>query len=123
MENGDRHIVKRNRRRHETDAVPSREEIGMLYVLRHKETSQILSTTLRNVYDLAYHGPVFWDNRREAEQTCESYLNEQNVDHGDHENWELIEISQDQLKRCNVKLNNEQDKTLFMGENGKVFVK
>lgn len=82
----------------------------MPFVLRHTETLQLFSCHLLNQYDLTYYGTKSWDILPPPAE-YRQYLAEQGVEELDK--WEVIEITPDQLKMCNVKLNNNPAHRLY----------
>ncbi|MFE5317504.1 hypothetical protein ACFQ88_02230 [Paenibacillus sp. NPDC056579] len=76
----------------------------MPFVLKHKQTSQLYTCNLINVYRLPYYGTKFWDFEDDAATSYIPFLESkgQPVDE-----WELLELSENQLKLCNVKLKND----------------
>ncbi|WP_144028999.1 hypothetical protein [Paenibacillus rigui] len=77
----------------------------MPLVLKHKITNQIYTCMLVNNYQLAYYGTKYWEGREEAEQQLNSFLASQGIE--DMQAWGLLELSENQLKLCNVKLKND----------------
>lgn len=82
----------------------------MPFVLQHSVTMQLYTCKLINHYDLEYYGTKFWSNAEEA-QEYPAFLKEQGID--DASFWNLIEISEQQLKVCNVKLKNDPLNQLY----------
>ncbi|OCT13732.1 hypothetical protein A8709_19315 [Paenibacillus pectinilyticus] len=83
----------------------------MPYVLQHKETGQIYTSTLVNNYGLAYYGVKFWMELEEAEAQALSYLETQSAP--ELSRWQLIELEENEMKICNVKLRNSAQLQLF----------
>jgi hypothetical protein len=92
--------------------------IEMPFTLKHKETAEIFTCELINIYDFKYHGVKIWVNRLTAEAEYASFLLEQGLD--ELWNWEPIELDENQVKLGNVKLNNNPAKRLFLTTEGKV---
>jgi hypothetical protein len=91
------------------------------FVLVNKKTSEIFTSMLINVYKIPYYGTKFWDQREDAETEIESFLLAQGID--DLAGWDIIEVEEMFLKLCNVKLNNDSRKRLFVNEQGKPIAK
>lgn len=77
----------------------------MPYVLKHKQTSQLYTCSLINVYRLPYYGTKCWDYEDDARSSYIPFL--ESKDPAAVQDWELMEISENQLKLCNVKLKND----------------
>jgi hypothetical protein len=90
----------------------------MPYVLKHKDTSELFTCKLINVYDFEYHGVKMWNNQDIAEAEYASFLLEKGLD--ELWNWELLELAENLIKLGNVKLNNNATKRLFLTLEGKV---
>jgi hypothetical protein len=86
----------------------------MPYVLKHQDTSQIYTCTLVNNYKLAYYGTKNWDYEDDATAELNEFLQSQEVQEPDA--WKLLELSENQLKLCNVKLKNDPRLVLFWDE-------
>ncbi|MDP5274125.1 hypothetical protein [Chengkuizengella axinellae] len=86
----------------------------MPFVLKHKESAQIYTCTLINIYKLPYYGTQFWDSLQEAEEELPVFLEQEQVN--DAKLWELYEITEQKLKVCNVKLNNNEMKVLYLND-------
>jgi translation initiation factor 2 alpha subunit (eIF-2alpha) len=82
----------------------------MPFVLQHTGTSQIYTCRLINQYQLEYYGTKFWESEKEA-QEYPAFLAERGIE--DAALWKLIEISEQQLKLCNVKLKNDPLNRLY----------
>jgi len=96
----------------------------MPFVLRHKESSRIYTCTLVNSYKLAYYGTKYWDYEEDAAAEVDSFLRAQFVNESEIEKWSIMEISEHQLKMCNVKLKNDPRLTLYWDEsNGTLHVR
>lgn len=91
-----------------------KEDIRLPFVLKHDKTSQIFTCTLVNHYQLAYYGTKYWDDESEALAEFPSFLRSQAVD--EIESWQLYEISDNELKLCNVKLKNDPRLILLWDE-------
>jgi len=90
----------------------------MPFVLKQKQTDEILTCELINNYDFQYHGVKAWNNHSTAEAEYASFLLEQGLD--ELWNWELFEFDENQVKIGNVKLNNNPAKHLFLSKEGKM---
>jgi hypothetical protein len=90
----------------------------MPYVIKEKETAEIYTCELINIYDFKYHGVKVWNDRAAAEAEYASFLLEQGLD--ELWSWEIIELEENQVKLGNVKLNNNAAKRLFLSPEGKV---
>lgn len=77
----------------------------MPFILKHKATGLVFTCMLVNHYQLPYYGTKFWDTREEAEQQYESFLMSQHEE--EPKDWSLMELTENQLKLCNVKLKND----------------
>ena len=76
----------------------------------------MLARLQRNIYDLEYFGAAAWDTAEEAESGRIGSLTGETAE--DPAMWEVKEISDNRLKLCNVKLNNNPRMRLYMAENG-----
>ncbi len=92
----------------------------MPFILKHRESDEVFTTTLKNIYNLYYYGTKYWDDGEEAEQERESFLDEMNA--ANKHDWELIEVDERLLKLCNVKLANNPSLKLLLDEQGKPYV-
>jgi uncharacterized protein involved in tellurium resistance len=90
----------------------------MSFVLKHKETGEIFSCTLKNIYDFEYHGVKVWDDADAAGAELGAVTAEQ----GDDQpwTWEVAELDEAKVKMCNVKLNNNPAKRIYMTAEGKL---
>lgn len=90
----------------------------MPYVLKHKETGEIFSCSLTNIYDFTYHGVKAWDELSEAAAECGPLA----VEYGYNEPWlwEVTPLEENKLKLCNVKLNNNPSKRIYLLEDGRL---
>jgi hypothetical protein len=86
------------------------------YVLKHKDSSRIYTCTLVNNYKLAYYGTKNWDYEEDAAAEAQPFLQAQQA--ADSEAWELLELTENQLKMCNVKLKNDPRLSLYWDEAG-----
>jgi hypothetical protein len=75
------------------------------YVMKQAVTSQLYTCILVNGYRLPYYGTKYWDEEEAAQTGFKDFLTLQGVPELD--SWELFEISENQLKMCNVKLKND----------------
>lgn len=105
----------------------------MPFVLKHKQTSQIATDTLINVYDLPYYGVKFWHDEATAAAEKDAYLKGKNAsdqnswdikgkDMSDQDAWEVIEVEEMAMKLFNVKLKNNPSLRLYLDEQGKAYV-
>ena len=88
----------------------------MPFVLRNSKTTEVLTTTLINIYAITYHGAKYWDMREDAEREYVELLAQKQIPHP--EDWEVIEIEDHQLKVFNVKLKNNPKRKLFVDADG-----
>jgi hypothetical protein len=79
----------------------------MPYILKHETTGLIAAATLRNIYDLDYYGAEWWTSEDEALQVAAG-----------RSQWHPVHITEAKLKILNVKLNNNQNRSLFLNEDG-----
>lgn len=91
----------------------------MPFVLQHSQTLQLYTCMLVNHYGLSYYGTKYWDTAEEYHGDSDS-LRENGI--RDVEACQLVEITAEQLKLCNVKLKNDPTNLLFW-ENGRAIVK
>ncbi|NHN30603.1 hypothetical protein G9U52_12250 [Paenibacillus sp. S3N08] len=77
----------------------------MPYVIKHKQTSELYTCTMVNGYRLPYYGTKNWEYVEDAEADYAQFLVAQGE--AELEEWELLELSENQLKMCNVKLKND----------------
>lgn len=92
----------------------------MPYVLKHKQTGEIYSCTLINIYDIPYHGAKSWEDAETAEEQYAGFLHERNEDANA---WRLSEVEDSRMKMFNVKLNNDPNRRLFMDQDGRITVR
>lgn len=90
----------------------------MPYALKNKKTSELFSCTLLNVYDLPYHGVKLWEESAAAEAEARAFLAERGVE--DPEEWEIVSLDENRAKLCNVKLNNNPKKRVFLADDGSI---
>jgi hypothetical protein len=90
------------------------------FILLHKESSEIYSCTLKNSYDLPYHGTKFWNLKENADEELVAFLSERSMNSAE---WSLIEVEEEQLKMFNVKLKNDSRYHIYLVENGKTLAK
>jgi hypothetical protein len=90
----------------------------MPFVIKEKQSAEIYTCELINIYDFRYHGVKVWNNRAAAEAEYASLLLEHGVD--ELWSWEIIELEENQVKLGNVKLNNNAAKRLFLTPEGKM---
>lgn len=80
----------------------------MPFVLRNRDTGEIRSSMMTNVYDLPYYGANHWETREEAERERADMPAE----------WEVLEVAEERLKLFNVKLRNNPRLRLYLGPDG-----
>jgi hypothetical protein len=90
----------------------------MPFVIKQKDSAEIYTCELVNIYDFKYHGVKVWNNYAAAEAEYASFLLEQGQD--ELWKWEIYELDENQVKLGNVKLNNNTTKRLFLSPGGKV---
>lgn len=90
----------------------------MPYALKHKETSELFSCTLVNIYQFSYYGVKLWDDQETAEKEFAAFVASQGVD--EPWIWEVTELDENQAKLGNVKLNNNPNKRVFLSEDGTI---
>lgn len=83
----------------------------MPFVLLHKQSSEIYTCPLINLYNFPYYGTKAWEDRDEAENEYSAFLSERGT--APVSDWDLFELEEHKLKLCNVKLNNNPKKRLF----------
>lgn len=83
----------------------------MPFVLQHSKTGRIFSCMLTNKYDLEYYGIKSWLSEEEARRYPE-FLTSQGV--FDADLWQVVEVSENQLKLFQVKLNNNPANRLYL---------
>jgi hypothetical protein len=83
----------------------------MPYVLQHKISEQIYTSTLVNHYGLAYYGVKFWLNQDEVDDQYLTFL--QSMEGIMTEDWQIIELEEGEMKLCNVKLKNDPSLRVF----------
>lgn len=93
----------------------------MPFVLKHKQTSELYTCMLINRYDIPFYGTKSWEELTEAEDTYAEFLKERGLT--DSSEWELVEVEEHKLKMCNVKLNNNPNKRVFLAANGMIETK
>jgi hypothetical protein len=84
------------------------------YVLKHFVTSQLYTCSLINGYRLAYYGTKNWDQESSAISEYKQFLQAQGV--SDIDSWGLLELTENQLKMCNVKVKNDPRYSLHWDE-------
>ena len=90
----------------------------MGYVLKHKQTAELFSCMLVNVYDLPYYGVKAWEDQETALEEYPSFHAGCGIDEpGD---WEVTELEDKLVKLANVKLNNNPNRAVCLLENGKL---
>ncbi|SFL81307.1 hypothetical protein SAMN03159341_11068 [Paenibacillus sp. 1_12] len=86
----------------------------MPYVIKHAITSKLYTCMLVNGYRLPYYGTKFWDDEEAALHEYQDFLDKQNIT--EPSSWELLELTENQLKMCNVKLKNDSRVILHWDE-------
>lgn len=76
----------------------------MPYILRHRETGEVLASMQRNHYDLDYYGVKWWDRPEQAEAERIKLPDLAAADGG--EAWEAVQAEEQRIKLMNVKLRN-----------------
>lgn len=84
----------------------------MPYVLWNRETGEVATAVLRNVYDLDYYGAEWWETEEEAAQAAAS-----------RPGWTPIAVDASRLKLFNVKLNNDAGRRLYLDGDGTIRIK
>lgn len=88
----------------------------MSFVMKNKHTAQLFSCELINIYELSYIGVKAWETREEAESEWEAFLLVHDIQPSS--DWELLELTEHQMKMCNVKLANNPRRRVYMSEQG-----
>ncbi|MBP3963349.1 hypothetical protein [Paenibacillus lignilyticus] len=91
----------------------------MPIVLRHRMTGEIACGMLRNVYDFAYYGALWWEDNETAEQQAEQALIERGFIEPTSD-WDLLEVKEERLKLFNVKLNNNPTRKIVLEQDGTI---
>ena len=89
-------------------------------VLRHRTTGEIACGMLRNVYDFAYYGALWWDDNETAERQAASALAQAGYE--EDPGWDVLEIREERLKLFNVKLNNDSRRRLLLHPDGTIAI-
>ncbi|WP_442604249.1 hypothetical protein [Paenibacillus sp. KN14-4R] len=86
----------------------------MTFVLQHRDSEQIYTRILVNHYELAYYGVQNWSSEEEAQAhlLADPSLREQES----KVLWEVLEVSEHQLKMFNVKLKNDPKYLLYWSQ-------
>ncbi|QYR19040.1 hypothetical protein KZ483_13750 [Paenibacillus sp. sptzw28] len=92
----------------------------MPIVLRHRTTGEIACGLLQNVYNFAYYGALWWDDKETAEERSGQALTAAGFEQAS--DWELLEVKEERLKLFNVKLNNDPKRQLIMEGDGTITV-
>lgn len=93
----------------------------MPFVLKHKDTGEIFSCSLTNIYDFRYHGVKVWEDAAAAEAEKGSVTAEQGYDQPWE--WEAVELPEERVKLCNVKLNNNPSRRIYLTGDGALVTK
>lgn len=94
----------------------------MPFVLRHRESQEIATATLINIYKIPYWGAKVWDAREDAEKEKADFLNSLEVLASEHDAWDFIEVDESKVKMMNVKLNNLANRRVHMNEQGQLSI-
>ena len=89
-----------------------------MFALKNEETGELYTCELINIYDFPYHGVKVWEEEPEARAAYGSFLVEKGVDQPWQ--WGICELSGEQVRLCNVKLNNNPMKKLFLTAQGRI---
>jgi hypothetical protein len=89
-----------------------------MHALKNRSTGELFSCSLVNIYDFPYHGVKVWQDADEARAEYASFLALQGVN--EPWVWELHELEENQVRLCNVKLNNNPAKRLFLTAEGRI---
>ncbi|RAP78259.1 hypothetical protein [Paenibacillus montanisoli] len=90
----------------------------MPFVLRDRITGEIACGMLRNVYDFAYYGALWWEDIDAAGQAAERALAEHGYER--FADWDILEVKEERLKLFNVKLNNDPRRRLLLEQDGAI---
>ncbi|WP_219837478.1 hypothetical protein [Paenibacillus sp. R14(2021)] len=90
-------------------------------VLRHRASGEIACGMLKNTYDFAYYGAIWWEDIETAERQFSEAL--ALAGYADDSGWDLLEIKEERLKLFNVKLNNDRRRVLFLEMDGSLQVR
>ncbi|GAA3401189.1 hypothetical protein ACFFNY_14610 [Paenibacillus hodogayensis] len=88
----------------------------MPYVLKHAESAELFACTLVNRYDLPYFGVKDWEDEEAAVREKAGFLEARGV--GESSSWEVVPVTEMQLKLANVKLKNDPGRRVFLDEDG-----
>ncbi|WP_314588692.1 hypothetical protein [Paenibacillus terrigena] len=91
----------------------------MPFVLHHTATHQIYACLLRNGYDLIYYGVKYWEDEEAAKAELPDFLASHDI--LDADTWSLLEVDEQVLKLCNVKLKNSPKYICFLGAEGRPY--
>ncbi|MBM7563321.1 hypothetical protein [Paenibacillus sacheonensis] len=92
----------------------------MPIVLRHRDSGEIACGTLKNVYDFAYYGALWWEDNETAERQASESLALAGYENDG--GWDLLEVKEERLKLFNVKLNNDGRRRLQLRPDGMIAV-
>lgn len=93
----------------------------MPYVLKHKDSGELFSCMMTNIYDFQYYGVKAWDDAETAAAERGSLTAEHGYDQPWE--WEVTELAEDRVKMGNVKLNNNPSKRVYLADGGKLEVR
>jgi len=89
----------------------------MPFVLHHASSGQMYTCMLVNNYRLPYYGVKFWESEAEAAEQASAFLTAQGI--GDPASWQMLELEEQQMKICNVRLKNDPGLALYWGADAK----
>ncbi|QHT61633.1 hypothetical protein GXP70_17765 [Paenibacillus lycopersici] len=89
-------------------------------VLRHRASGEIACGMLKNVYQFAYYGALWWDDNETAEREAAEAL--ALAGYEDDGGWDALDIKEERLKLFNVKLNNDGRRKLLLQPDGSILV-
>jgi hypothetical protein len=90
----------------------------MPYVLKHRDTGELFSCFMTNIYDFRYYGVKAWEDSVTAAAELGSLAAEHG--YGQPWEWEVAELAEDRVKMCNVKLNNNPSKRIYLTAEGRL---
>ncbi len=92
----------------------------MPYVLRNKDTGELVAAVQKNGYKLDYYGAVWWHTEEEAISGKTHMVFPGQADGADQ--WETYRMDENKIKVVNVKLKNDPARRVFVDEQGVVTV-
>ncbi|WP_373230960.1 hypothetical protein [Cohnella sp.] len=88
--------------------------------MKHSTTGTLLACVQRNGYKLAYYGIRIWENAPSLEEMSEALLAEAGIpleaEAGQVDDWELLELTEHEMKMANVKLRNDPSRVVAYRE-------